>query len=306
MKKIFVIIFLYLLFCEKIYAAPFFVGQEVKNNFIYDKKIQLSIDGDNWEVIRKNTSLDYGIKQKIVSIGRIENNEIMEIIEVYEGVLAGLYISDIDPIIIEIVFKDKHDGCYERPEYFLLELYRKGATYNCMIVSHMDVTKELNYPDSPHGKAAASAYNYWIKKKSLSYPKIMFSAYHGYFSRMSGGTWYEIRHHINPKLLDAPNSKFFSEDTSEYHKMNISQYPKHKITMNKWIAISSEFHKNFEDMNNTKNHHKLNLDQYYMEVKKNTKNNNELTNQLNRLNELYKDGVLTEEEFKKAKEKILN
>ena len=306
MKKIFVIIFLYLLFCEKIYATPFFVGQEVKNNFIYDKKIQLSIDGDNWEVIRKNTSLDYGIKQKIVSIGRIENNEIMEIIEVYEGVLAGLYISDIDPIIIEIVFKDKHDGCYERPEYFLLELYRKGATYNCMIVSHMDVTKELNYPDSPHGKAAASAYNYWIKKKSLSYPKIMFSAYHGYFSRMSGGTWYEIRHHINPKLLDAPNSKFFSEDTSEYHKMNISQYPKHKITMNKWIAISSEFHKNFEDMNNTKNHHKLNLDQYYMEVKKNTKNNNELTNQLNRLNELYKDGVLTEEEFKKAKEKILN
>lgn len=306
MKKIFVIIFLYLLFCEKIYATPFFVGQEVKNNFIYDKKIQLSIDGDNWEVIRKNTSLDYGIKQKIVSIGRIENNEIMEIIEVYEGVLAGLYISDIDPIIIEIVFKDKHDGCYERPEYFLLELYRKGATYNCMIVSHMDVTKELNYPDSPHGKAAASAYNYWIKKKSLSYPKIMFSAYHGYFSRMSGGTWYEIRHHINPKLLDAPNSKFFSEDTSEYHKMNISQYPKHKITMNKWIAISSEFHKNFEDMNNTKNHHKLNLDQYYMEVKKNTKNSNELTNQLNRLNELYKDGVLTEEEFKKAKERILN
>ena len=306
MKKIFVIIFLYLLFCEKIYATPFFVGQEVKNNFIYDKKIQLSIDGDNWEVIRKNTSLDYGIKQKIVSIGRIENNEIMEIIEVYEGVLAGLYISDIDPIIIEIVFKDKHDGCYERPEYFLLELYRKGATYNCMIVSHMDVTKELNYPDSPHGKAAASAYNYWIKKKSLSYPKIMFSAYHGYFSRMSGGTWYEIRHHINPKLLDAPNSKFFSEDTSEYHKMNISQYPKHKITMNKWIAISSEFHKNFEDMNNTKNHHKLNLDQYYMEVKKNTKNSNELTNQLNRLNELYKDGALTKEEFAKAKKKLLN
>ena len=306
MKKIFVIIFLYLLFCEKIYATPFFVGQEVKNNFIYDKKIQLSIDGDNWEVIRKNTSLDYGIKQKIVSIGRIENNEIMEIIEVYEGVLAGLYISDIDPIIIEIVFKDKHDGCYERPEYFLLELYRKGATYNCMIVSHMDVTKELNYPDSPHGKAAASAYNYWIKKKSLSYPKIMFSAYHGYFSRMSGGTWYEIRHHINPKLLDAPNSKFFSEDTSEYHKMNISQYPKHKITMNKWIAISSEFHKNFEDMNNTKNHHKLNLDQYYMEVKKNTKNSNELTNQLNRLNELYKDGALTKEEFTKAKNKLLN
>jgi len=306
MKKFLGIAVLYFLLSTKVYAAPFFIGQEVKNNFIYDKKIQLSIDGNNWEVIRKNISLDYGIKQKIVAIGRIENNEIMEMIEVYEGVLGGLYISDIDPIITEIVFKDKHDGCYERPEYYLLELYRKGSTHNCMIVSHMDVTKELNYPDSPHGKAAASAYNFWIKKKSLSYPKIMFSAYHGYFSRMSGGTWYEIRHHINPKLLNAPNSKFFSEDKSEYHKTNISQYPKHKITMNKWIAISSEFHKNFEDMTNARNNHKLNLDKYYMEVTKNTKNSNKLTEQLNSLNELYKSGVLTKEEFTKAKKKLLN
>ena len=306
MKKVLEILILYFLLSTKVYAGSFFVGQEVKNNFIYDKKIQLSIDGDNWEVIRKNTSLDYGIKQKIVGIGRIENNEIMEMIEVYEGDLAGRWISDIDPIIIEIVFHGQHDGCYERPEYYLLELYRKGSTYNCMVVSHMDVTKELNYPDSPHGKAAASAYNFWIKQKSLNYPKIMFSTYHGYFSRLAGGTWYEIRHHMNPKMLNAPKSKFFSEETSEYHKINISQYPKHKVTMNKWIAVSSEFHKNFEGMTNTKNNHKLNLDQYYMEVKKNKKNSNKLTEQLNLLNELYKSGVLTKEEFTKAKKKILN
>ena len=101
-------------------------------------------------------------------------------------------------------------------------------------------------------------------------------------------------------------SKFFSEDKSEYHKTNISQYPKHKITMNKWIAISSEFHKNFEDMTNARNNHKLNLDKYYMEVTKNTKNSNKLTEQLNSLNELYKSGVLTKEEFTKAKKKLLN
>ena len=39
-----------------------------------------------------------------------------------------------------------------------------------MIVRHMDVTKELNYPDdSTYGKAAASAYNNWIKKDQLSF-----------------------------------------------------------------------------------------------------------------------------------------
>ena len=306
MKKILGIIVLGLLFSSKIFAETFFIGMEIKNNFIYDKKIHINLTGDNWQVIRKNTSLSYGIRQKIVGIGRVENNQIMEMIEVYEGDLAGIWINDIDPIIIEIVFKDKHDGCYERPEYYLLELYRKGSTYNCMVVSHMDVTKELNYPDSPHGKAASSAYNFWIKQKSLIYPKIMFSTYHGYFSRMAGGTWYEIRHHMNPKILDSPKSKFYSEETSEYHKMNISQYPKHEITMNKWISVSSKFHQNFENMVNTKNKHKLNLDQYYMETKKIKKISNELTDQLNELNELYKAGVLTKEEFTKAKKKILN
>ena len=132
-------------------------------------------------------------------------------------------------------FKDKHDGCYERPEYFLLKLYRKGSTFNCMIVRHMDVTKELNSPDGPQGKAAASAYNYWIKKKSLNYPKIMLESHHTYFSRLTGGTWHTVKRFINPKLLNAPQSKFFSEETSEYHKLNISQFPDHQQTMSKWI-----------------------------------------------------------------------
>jgi hypothetical protein len=306
MKKLLWIAVLSLLLSSKIYAESFFVGKKINNNFIYDKKIKISLQSDNWEVIRKNISLDYGIKQKIVGIGRIENNEIMEMIEIYEGDLAGRWISDIDPIIIEIVFNNKYDGCYERPEYYLLELYRKGSTYNCMVVSHMDVTKELNYPDSPHGKAAASAYNFWIKQKSLTYPQIMFSTYHGYFSRMAGGTWYEIRHHMNPKMLDAPKSNFFSEETSEYHKINISQYPKHKETMNKWIAVSSEFHRNFEEMTKAKSNHKLNLDQYYMKIKKSKNMTNELIDQLKKLNEMYKDGVLTKEEFMQAKKKLLN
>ena len=35
-------------------------------------------------------------------------------------------------------------------------------------------------------------------------------------------------------------------------------------------------------------------------------NNEKLTDELNKLNQLLKDGVLTEEEFKKAKKKILD
>ena len=123
---------------------------------------------------------------------------------------------------------------------------------------------------------------------------------------MSGGNWIEIRHFINPKIINAPKSKFFSEETSEYHKMNILEYTKHQGAMNKWIAISSEFHRSFEEMVKAKSHHKLNLDQYYMPIKNIKKTNNQLIDQLNELNELYKTGVLTKEEFKEAKKKLLN
>ena len=40
-------------------------------------------------------------------------------------------------------------------------------------------------------------------------------------------------------------------------------------------------------------------------IKKNSYNSN-IVDQLNSLNELYKSGVLTKEEFEKAKKKILN
>ena len=305
-KKIIFISFFYLLLIlnTSSFAKTFYIGNEVNNVFDFNRYIKINLDSDNWEVVRANTMND-GVLQRVVGIARVENNEIMEMIEIYEGLLAGYYIGHVDPIIIEIVFHDKHDGCYERPEYFLLELYRKGNTFNCMIVGHMDVTKELNYPDSPHGKAAASAYNYWIKKKSLNYPKIMLSSYHTYFSRLTGGTWHEVRWHINPKLLNAPKSKFFSEETSEYNKSKISQFPNHQKTMNEWISIASKFQKEFEEMVKSKKRHRLNLDQY-IDSSIEIKSDNLITDQLKKLNDLYKSGVLTRKEFEKAKKKILD
>ena len=162
-KKIIILILYFFLFINfSSNAKTFYIGDEVNNLFNFNRYIKINLETDNWEVVRANTS-NWGILQRIVGIARVENNEVMEMIEVYEGLLAGYYVGHVEPIITELVFHDKYDGCYERPEYFLLELYRKGSTFNCMIVRHMDVTKELNYPDdSTYGKAAASAYNNWI------------------------------------------------------------------------------------------------------------------------------------------------
>ena len=306
MKKTFIFINLYfILFLNfSSFAKTFYIGEDVNNVFNFNRYIKIKLESDNWEVVRANT-MNAGVLQRIVGIARVENNEIMEMIEVYEGLLAGYYVAHVEPIITELVFYDKHDGCYERPEYFLLELYRRGSTFNCMIVRHMDVTKELNYPDSSYGKAAASAYNYWIKKRSLTYPKIMLESQHSYFSRLTGGTWHQVRRYINPKLLNAPKSKFFSEESSEYHKINISGYPEHEKIMKKWISITSQFQKEFEEMVKAKKRHRLDLEKY-IDESISIKSTNSIIDQLEKLNELYKSGVLNEEEFSKAKEKIIN
>ena len=305
-KKIIISVLYFFLFLNfNSFAKTFYIGEDVNNVFNFNRYIKIKLESDNWEVVRANT-MNAGVLQRIVGIARVDNNEIMEMIEVYEGLLAGYYVAHIEPIITELVFYDKHDGCYERPEYYLLKLYRKGSTFNCMVVRHFDVTKALNYPDdSTYGKAAASAYNYWIKKRSIKFPKIMLESQHSYFSRLTGGTWHEVRRYINPKLLSGPKSKFFSEEASEYHKVNISQYPKHLKTMNEWISLTSEFHKNFEKMVKAKRKHKLDLDKY-IDSTVSINSNNLITDQLKKLNDLYKSGVLTKEEFEKAKKKILN
>lgn len=303
-KIIISILYVSLFFNLNAVAKTFYIGEEINNSFNFNRHIKIDINTGNWEVVRAET-LNWGVLQRIVGIGRVQNNEIIEIIEVYEGLLGGYYSGYVDPMITEIVFKDKHDGCYERPEYFLLELYHKGNTHNCMIIRHFDVTKELNYPDSPNGKAAASAYNHWIKKNSLQHPKIMLESNHSYFSRLTGGRWYQVRRFMSPKIFNAPQSKYFTETTSEYHKSNISNYPEHQKIMNNWISLSSLFHKDFEIMSSSKKNHKLNLSKYITDSN-NYNSNDGVTNQLQKLNELYKSGALSKEEFTKAKKKILD
>ena len=55
----------------------------------------------------------------------------------------GKYQGAINKMIYEILFKNKYDGCYERPEYTVLEVYAKGSSHNCFRVAHADIIKEF-------------------------------------------------------------------------------------------------------------------------------------------------------------------
>ena len=80
--------------------------------------------------------------------------------------------------------------------------------------------------------------------------------------------------------------------------------------MEKWIKLSAKRHKLFENGVRAKPRHKLDLSKYgvgeQVEEIKTTISSSDFTEKLKELHELYKEGVLTKEEFEKAKKKILN
>ena len=281
-------------------------GTIFENQIEFSKKFTLPLTEGKWEVINQY-EFNYFFQFKGNSIVRLKNNEVMEFIWIERANLSSYQNAYIDNAMNEIVFKDQYDGCYTRPEYYIVEVYSKGSTHNCLVIRHIDSNKELFSPDDP------GAVNAKLKKslrdRSIIIPPIMFDSYHSYFSRLIRGEWYVIQYMANPKLFNSPKINYLTEESSEFHKANISRYPEHKLTMDKWISVSAERHREIEKLLKAKEHHLLNLDKYILNNDNDYLNSEEKKNiieDLEKLNELYKSGVITKEEFEKAKDKILN
>ena len=150
-------------------------------------------------------------------------------------------------------------------------------------------------------------YKAWLRDNKIELPKIAIGSSHSYFSRLTGGKWFVMAHGFDPEVLGAPKSEFIDEDRSEYHKYNINNYPDHKKIMEKVVSLGAKRHKQFELEVRAKEHHKINLSSLISNSPENDiEQNQDIVTQINKLRDLLKSGVLTEEEFKKAKEKILN
>ena len=309
MKKtllVFLNILMILNFYSHANAKLYRSGTIIENEIKFSKKFVLPITEGKWEVINQY-EFNYFFQFKGNSIVRLKNNEVMEFIWIERANLSSYQNAYIDNAMNEIVFKDQYDGCYTRPEYYIVEVYSKGSTHNCLVIRHIDSNKELFSPDDP------GAVNGQLKKelrdRSIIIPPIMFDSYHSYFSRLIRGEWYVIQYMANPKLFNSPKLNYLTEESSEFHKANISRYPEHKLTIDKWISFSAKRHREIEKLLKAKEHHLLNLDKYILENDvdhTNNKGKKSIIEDLEKLNDLYKSGVITKEEFEKAKDKILN
>ena len=307
MKNFLGILALSLLCCNISFSDIYKTGQEVEGEIVFNKKIKIDLPEGKWTIAARQLWNYHGLNLEEYILVKTENNEFLEGIRIGQFQLAGIVEARINSALYEILFKDKYDGCYERPEYFLLKFFAKGNTHNCFWVMHEDSDKELNNPDDPALRGANRLLNKWLEDNSIKLPKIILGSDHSYFSRLTGGTWFMVGYGANPKIFNAPKNKFYTEERSEYHKYNIEKFPEHKKIMQKWISISAERHKRFEKNVKVRNSNKLDLSNYYStKIKSKNKLSNDIIIQIKQLNELYKAGVLTKEEFEKAKNKILN
>jgi|TARA_B100000929_G_scaffold275395_1_gene249295 hypothetical protein len=267
MKKIFAIIIL-ILFSHNANALKLdihYTGEIITDYIQISNNKKLKLPEGKWEVMERWQWSGYGMKFSCLGLVQAENNELMGGVDICYTMMGGAYVKYMDQALIEAMFKDEYDGCYERPEYYLLELYRKGSTHNCLLIQHVDVMKELHNPDDPYSKDLLARTKQWMRDNpEVKIPPIMLSSTHFYFSRLVGGNWVGVGYSINPKLLNAPKAKHLTEETSEYHKYNIDRFPEHKKIMEKWVSISAQRHIEFENMSKAKTRHKLKLDKYIL------------------------------------------
>ena len=306
-KKFLTFFFLFLIFssANAITFNDYEIGQKIEYEIILDKKIKVDLSAGKWELVEKEKWNYNAFSGYHITVVKLNQNKIEEAISLSYLGTQGKRHADVNTFIYEIVFKNKHDGCYKRPEYFNLSLYHKGATVNCMIVRHVDINKELYNPDDKELAYLDANLIRYIEDNSIELPNIGLNSAHIIFDRSISQKYYALSHFINPEFFKGPKNKFMTENDSEYHPLNISKYPAHQKFMNKFLSKSSLFHQDIENKLGVKNQKKLEISNYITEVPKNEIDDNSIS-QLKKLNELYKEGILNKEEFEKAKKKILD
>ena len=302
---IFLVCLIFFLICADTNARGYRVDDVVEKQFVMNKKFQLNLPKGKWVVAHRDISDYYNLATKVYSLVRLENNFVVQWIQIAEMKTIGLPEHIVNRALLNVLFANKYDGCYERPEYFVVKVYKKGNTHNCLVVDHSDVHKDLYTPDDPDD--TNPRLKKWIRDNNIQLPSVGLSSFHSYFSRLAGDKWYLLQYGIDPKILNAPKNNFISEEASEYHKNNISNYPEHQNIMQKWVSISAKRHIEFENLIKVRERHKLDLNSLSPSTSTLSKNlSNDILDQINKLNDLFKSGVLTKDEFEKAKKKILN
>ena len=84
--------------------------------------------------------------------------------EICEINIGGLAPNQIGSFFVHELRKGKYDSCILRPEYFYTNLFTRGGSSNCFKTRHIDVEKELYFPDDPEDVGGRVILEKYLKK----------------------------------------------------------------------------------------------------------------------------------------------
>ena len=312
MKKLLAIVVLSLiLFSESAFAkrTKWVRGNFYENEIFWTSKLKITLPPGSFQLVERYDWSSWGLEAKSSDLISLKNGVFDQMVSIGE-VGSWTYQSYVRQWIYEWLYQNKYDGCYQRSEYTVVEVKKKGSFHNCMIVRHYEIIKELYHPDDPEDIAGAPIKR-WIENNNIEMPSIVLCSEHYFLAPSITNNLFSVQFCMNPETNGASKSKYSTEAASEYHPSNINQYPDKKKFMEKWIKLSAKRHRLFEQGLRAKEHHKMDLSKYGVvggitEESKDISSSSNLTEELKELHELYKEGILTKEEFEKAKKKVLS
>ncbi len=237
---------------------------------------------------------------------RVENNQILATFDFFvfngNGKRPGLVSSHFR----KEFFGKPNQGLYEgEPKMHYLKKFLKGQTLHGFGVQVVDAKKELNYPDDINDKVYSAKFRAFIRENNLNYAPIFLCSTNLYYSNLVKDDLVGYSECIDPVAFGGPESKFPTERETEYHPNNINKHPKHKKFVDEYLSRMALKHKKLEEIWKVKKHHELDLIDIIISTET-KKNKTKVPDQLKKLKDLYKDGVITGYEYEKAKKKILN
>ncbi len=290
-------------------------GEKISGEFKVNKKMILPLPSGAWELIDKEShTITHGISTDSLTFVQMENGIPTKFFEIARATGLSKWQAYLTNIIEAAVFNSKEGGCRNRQHYNYLKFYKRGNAHNCMMVYMLDMQRALNPSDYDPDRVFNLGIRNWVEKNNIELPKIYLTHEASFFSMTVRDEWYVMMYAETPQKFANYKPKFTSRDTTEFHPDNIENFSEARKIMDKWIERSALFHLEFEIFQKARKSQKLDLRPYVLSktnknkkkiILINDKNSNELSEELIKLNELYKSGVLTENEFKKAKQKLL-
>ena len=313
MKKIIGFVVLLAFICNESFAASWKTGwrlqrgDTVSGEFKVFQNLSIPLPAGEFVVVEKWAGESFnGIGTEGLVLAQLKNNIPVKYFEIARAYGLSKWTGALEPIIEAETFKPKEEGCRERQHYSYLKFYKRGAAHNCFIVKHLDVQRKLYGSGYDQDRVFTAALRAWVKKNKIKLPDIYLTSEHWFMSLLVRDQWIMVLHMETPENFANHKIKFTTRDTSEFHPDIIGKYPKTQKVLRDWKVISAKRHKDFEKAMKAKKQHLLDLSEFIDDGYITKRKSSDISAQLKKLHDLYKDGVITEYEYEKAKKKILD